>query len=296
MTYLVPPGLYAVGMPGAESPVVVTGNYKMTYDVVRRALAGRDAWVLVLETYGINVWCAAGKGTFGTDEVVGRVASTGLADVVRHRRLLLPVLGAPGVSAHEVTRRCGFSVHYAAVSITDLPEYLDNGRVTTPAMRKVGFSLYDRLVLIPVEVVLELKNLALGCLLVALACTAGGGVSAGLAALGGFLGAALGGLVAAPLLLPWLPTRSFVVKGAVVGLAWTLVYHRLAGAHWAPLATAAAFLCLPAASAFYTLNFTGCTTFTSRSGVKKEMKFGIPSLGAAVVVGVLLLVLSRIVG
>ena len=81
MHYLVPPGLYAVGEPTAGSPVVVTGNYKMTYDAVRRTLAGRDNWVLVLETYGINVWCAAGKGTFGTEEIVRRVAASGLADM-----------------------------------------------------------------------------------------------------------------------------------------------------------------------------------------------------------------------
>lgn len=66
MRYLVPPGLYAIGEPDPQSPVLVTANYKMSYDLVRQALAGRNVWLLVLETYGINVWCAAGKGTFGT--------------------------------------------------------------------------------------------------------------------------------------------------------------------------------------------------------------------------------------
>jgi CO dehydrogenase/acetyl-CoA synthase gamma subunit (corrinoid Fe-S protein) len=67
MDYLVPPGLYAVGNPTPADPVLVTANYKMSYDIVRSVLEGRNVWLLVLETYGINVWCAAGKGTFGTE-------------------------------------------------------------------------------------------------------------------------------------------------------------------------------------------------------------------------------------
>jgi CO dehydrogenase/acetyl-CoA synthase gamma subunit (corrinoid Fe-S protein) len=67
--YRIEPGLYAVGTPGSDSPVLVTANYKMSFDALRRELGGLDAWILVLETDGINVWCAAGKGTFGTEEV-----------------------------------------------------------------------------------------------------------------------------------------------------------------------------------------------------------------------------------
>ena len=62
----------------------------MSYDIVRSALARRNCWLLLLETYGINVWCAAGKGTFGTGELVRRIASSRLAEVVSHRRLILP--------------------------------------------------------------------------------------------------------------------------------------------------------------------------------------------------------------
>jgi hypothetical protein len=106
--YRVPPGLYAVGEPGNDSPVLVSANYKLSFDSLRSVLSGRSAWILVLDTKGINVWCAAGKGTFGTDELVARVASAELARVVSHRKLVVPQLGAPGVSAPEVHRRCGF--------------------------------------------------------------------------------------------------------------------------------------------------------------------------------------------
>ena len=295
MRFIVPPGLYAVGTPGAESPVIVTANYKMTYDIVRQSLAGYNVWLLVLETYGINVWCAAGKGTFGTGEVVRRVMSSKLAEVVSHRRLILPILGAPGVAAHQVASRCGFTVSYATIRAADLPEYLDNGMITTPAMRKLTFTWYERLVLIPVEVVLELKLLAVVSAIILLICTLFSNLSAGLTAFGAYTGAVLSGVALGPLLLPILPGRSFAIKGAVIGGIWTFTCYMITGASWNPCTIIAAFLALPAVSAFYTLNFTGCTTYTSRSGVKKEMRIGLPVMGCAVVVAVLLLTLGRFV-
>lgn len=292
MDFIVPPGLYAIGTPIPESPVVVTANYKMSYDIMRQTLAGRNVWLLVLETYGINVWCAAGKGTFGTGEVVRRVTTTRLADIVTHRRLILPILGAPGVAAHQVASRCGFSVSYATIRAADLPEYLDNGMITTPAMRQLKFSWYDRLVLIPVEVVLELKSLTIISALVVAACAASGNLPAGMIAFGAYAGAVLGGTVLGPLLLPWLPSKSFAVKGAVIGLLWAGCYSYFAGGSWSRLAVTAAMLILPAVSAFYTLNFTGCTTYTSRSGVKKEMRIGLPLMGSAIGMGIILLAVN----
>lgn len=294
MSYLVPAGLYAIGTPTPDDPVVVTANYKMSYDLVRRALAGRNVWLLVLETYGINVWCAAGKGTFGTDELVRRIEATGLTRVVSHRRLLLPILGAPGVAAHEVQRRTGFGVSYATMRADDLPAYLDNGMIATPAMRELTFTFRERLVLVPVELVGALKpTVIVGAVLLLLtALTAG--ATAGLWVLAAYAGAVLAGVVVAPLLLPWLPGPSFAVKGALVGLMWSVCcYLFVNGSGWRDTTIAALFLALPAVSAFYTLNFTGCTTFTSRSGVKKELRLAIPVMGGALAVSILLVAVGR---
>jgi hypothetical protein len=291
MSYLVPPGLYAIGTPNPEAPVVVTANYKMSYDLVRRALAGRNVWLLVLETFGINVWCAAGKGTFGTSELVQRVAKSALSKVVSHRRLILPVLGAAGVSAHEVQRRTGFSVAYAAIQAEDLPAYLDNGEVTTPAMRQLRFNWYDRLILIPVEVVLVLKVLVLVAAAIYLAALALGGAAVAVTASLAYVGAVLTGLAVAPVFLPLLPGRSFAVKGAVAGIIYSAAFYALAGgSRWNLPVTLALFLGAAAVSSFYTLNFTGCTTYTSRSGVKKEMRLGIPIMGGAVLCALVLAV------
>jgi len=289
MTYLVPPGLYAIGNPGDQDEVAVTCNYKMTFDLLRRELSGRNLWLLVLETHGINVWCAAGKGTFGTEEVIRRVEATGLSDVVSHRRLLLPILGAPGVAAHEVRRKTGFDVRYAALRAADLPAFLDNGRKTTPEMGELTFSLRERLVLVPVEIVMSLKVLAIASLAVfgLGAALHHGSVASGLLTVLALLGAMLAGTLATPLLLPWLPGPSFAVKGAVVGLAWAAACWSLGQAS-NPLAALGIFLALPAVSAYYALNFTGCTPFTSLSGVKREVRIAIPVMGGALGCGTLL--------
>ncbi len=294
MDFIVPPGLYALGNPSATDPVLVTANYKMSYDLVRRSLSGRNVWLLVLETYGINVWCAAGKGSFGTGELVRRVKATGLDKVVSHRRLILPILGAPGVAAHEVARRTGFGVSYATIRAADLPEYLDNGMVTTPEMRRLTFTLYERLVLVPVELMMGLKAVAIIGGAILLLITALGNDTAGISGFGAWLGAWLAGVVLGPLLLPWLPGRSFAVKGAFTGLLWSGLYYLLAGGSgWNGAVTAAVFLALPAVSAFYTLNFTGCSPYPSRSGVKKEMRLALPAMGSALVVSVFLLLAGR---
>ncbi|QEM67147.1 acetyl-CoA synthase subunit gamma [Geobacter sp. FeAm09] len=294
MNYMVPPGIYAIGRPTAADPVVVTANYKMSYDIIRRTLAGRNVWLLVLETYGINVWCAAGKGTFGTGEVVRRVAATGLGKVVSHRRLILPILGAAGVAGYQVTRRCGFTVSFAAIRAADLPEYLDNGMATTPAMRQLTFTLYERLVLVPVELVMALKSVAVIAGVVLLLVAAAGGLTAGVTALFAYVGAVVAGVAVGPLLLPWLPGKSFAVKGAVAGVIWGGAFYLLAGGPaWGMPAIGALFLALPAVSAFHTLNFTGCSTYTSRSGVKKEMRIALPAMGGALLASVVLLLAGK---
>ena len=95
-------------------------------------------------------------------------------------------------------------------------------------------------------------------------------------------------------LLPWLPGRSFAVKGAFVGLLWSALFYALAGgAAWPGPLAAALFLALPAVSSFYTLNFTGCSTYTSRSGVKKEMRIAIPATAGALIISLVLLLAGR---
>lgn len=268
------PGLYVLGKPTEDSPVFVTANYTLSFDALRFSLAGVDCYILALDTKGINVWCAAGKGTFGTDELVQRIEATGLKEVVKHRKLILPQLGAAGVAAQEVKKRSGFNVEYGPVRAVDLPEYLKNHQAT-PEMRRVKFTFKDRLILIPVE----LTHSLLPVLIVALILYFVGGLllSAAVAA------AILAGVVLFPILLPWIPTPNFSTKGYVLGAFVALPFalaKLLANpdpALWLRIGWAMAYiLALPTVTAFLALNFTGSTNFTSRSGVRREIFAYIP--------------------
>ena len=176
MSYAIAPGLYAVGRPGANAPVLVSANYKLSFDVLRRAIEGLDAWILVLDTRGVNVWCAAGKGTFGTAELAHRVEATRLAQVVRHRRLVVPQLGAPSVAAHEVQRLTDFGVVFGPVRAGDIPAFLERGNEATAEMRRVSFGLLDRLEVAGLELAEAGRATALLSLLV-LAVTAWNGTT-----------------------------------------------------------------------------------------------------------------------
>ncbi len=286
----VAPGLYAIGRPGVDTPVLVTANYSLSFDAVRTALAGRDAYLLVLDTQGINVWCAAGKGTFGTQELVRRIELTELARVVRGRRLILPQLGAPGVAAHVVRQRTGFRVEYGPVRASDLPAYLDTGEAT-PEMRRVRFTLRDRAVLIPIEFV----HLVLPML----------GAAVVLYFLAGWWGAlavpvaGVTGSVLFPLLLPWLPAHEFSVKGFILGTLAALPVALGASGSGRPLAWASAVglaLGIIATTAYVALNFTGATPLTSRTGVAREMRRYIRPMAALAAASVLLILGTAIAG
>ncbi|OGR71356.1 MAG: hypothetical protein A2089_03515 [Elusimicrobia bacterium GWD2_63_28] len=282
MAYRVKPGLYALGSPAANAPVFATANYKLSFDALRTNLKGLTAWLLVLDTKGINVWCAAGKGTFGTRELARVIAETGLEKVVSHRTVILPQLGAPGVSAHRVKAYTGFSVAYGPVRAEDLPEYLRLGRAT-PEMRRVNFNFSDRMILAPVQLVhFGRYLLPAAALLYLLGYRADAAYT---------LGALFAGGALVPALLPWLPGRSFAVKSAAAGL---LVTALLALAHdQSPAQFAARALIYGAAASFVGLDFTGASTYTSLSGVMKEMRLAMPAHALAAAAGLIILAVGR---
>ena len=285
--YAVLPGLYAAGAPDAQSPVLVTANYKLTVDRLRSRLSGFDAWILILDTKGINVWCAAGKGTFGTDELEHQIRSTRLDAIVAHRKLILPQLGAPGVSAHEIAKRTGFHVNYGPVRVQDLPAYLRSGFQATEEMRRVRFDVADRLRQVPVELTTGLKYLAPAVLILALmggaaALYIGFGKaveSAAIFALCGILAYLAAGILTL-ILLPWLPGRAFSLKGVWIGLGLSalcgLFFTLHPGATSGTWTAAGWMVLFPTLTSFIAMNFTGSTPFTSLSGVRYEMRRAVP--------------------
>lgn len=304
MRYVVEPGLYGVGAPHEDSPVLVTANYKLSFDHLRVALDGLAAWVLVLDTNGINVWCAAGKGTFGTAALCAQVAANRLANLVRHRRLIVPQLGASGIAAHAVKKQSGFSVVYGPVMAWDLPEFLAHGMQASPVMRRKTFFLRERAVLVPVEFVIACKwALPLSAMLYVASGLFGNGAfwenmqENGSWAVAGLWTAILAGTVLTPLLLPVLPGRTFSWKGGVAGLmaafAFLLALFSRAGEMGDATVGLAWLLLIPAIASFFGMQFTGASTYTSPSGVKKEMRLAVPLQIAGVLCGLLLLVWAR---
>jgi hypothetical protein len=302
--FAVSPGLYAVGAPDKGSDVFVSANYKLSFDVLRSALKGLNAWVLVLDTKGINVWCAAGKGTFGTDEVIQRISVTQLGRIVDHRRIIVPQLGAPGISAYKVNKASGFKVLYGPVRAEDIRSYVAAGYRATQEMRTVQFPFLDRLILTPMEINPAMKKYYPWYALIILVVFGlqPGGILFKNAVTGGLpfillgLIAVLTGAFLTPALLPFIPFRSFAVKGWITGMLFTLLFEQFFGMNRSLTMSLYGFIYLffPMASSYIALQFTGSTTFTGMSGVKKELRVSIPLYITGTVLSIILLALYKL--
>jgi len=302
--YAVTPGLYAAGEPDAGADVFVSANYKLSFDHLRRSLNGINAWVLVLDTKGINVWCAAGKGTFGTHELVMRITGVQLARVVTHRRIIVPQLGAPGIAAHVVLQETGFRVSYGPVRAKDIPAYIASGYTSSEKMRTITFPLIDRLVLTPMEIDPILKKYYpwFALLILTVFGLRPSGIffrdawSGGLPFLVLGLVSVFTGAFLTPVLLPFIPFRSFALKGWIAGILSVLVVSGIPGVRMPDAYTlrAAAYLFFPLASSYIALQFTGSATFTGMSGVKKELKLSIPLYIAGSASSMVLLIVHKL--
>jgi hypothetical protein len=289
--YQVNPGIYALGTPSEESPVLVTANYKLSFDILRKSLKGYPVWILVLDTKGINVWCAAGKGTFGTEELIHQIESADLKNIVVHSKVILPQLGAVGIAAHEVKKITGFQVIYGPVKADDIPEFFENNFKATKEMREVQFTLWDRLVLTPIELV----HSVIPVLILALIFSAIYGFSNFVTVLCYFSIAVFAGAVITPALLPFIPGRSFSLKGAIVGVILTLVSFMLVTPSTVMLFISWLII-MTVISSFLAMNFTGSSTYTSWSGVKKEMSRAVPMQFWVLLIGVILFIINRFIG
>lgn len=283
MNYAVKPGLYAVGRPGPASPVAVSANYKLSFDVLRREMKGMNAWMLVIDTKGVNVWCAAGKGTFGTKEIVRMIMETKLAEVVSHRKLVVPQLGAPGVAAGLVQMMSEFEVIYGPVRAMDLRKFVENGMKAGREMRLVKFGLSDRMTV----ALLDFAVAARIGIAVTAAALAAAGVFSGISFTAEVIAVStwvsiITGTLLTPALLAALPGRAFSVKGGLAGALTGLITAVLYGL--GAMTAVSVTLSVGAASAFMASTFTGASTYTSLSGVRKELKYAIPTIIALLVI------------
>ena len=296
--YQVAPGIYCTGNPTPDSPVLVTANYKLSFDTLRRNLCSVDVWIMVCDTRGVNVWCAAGKGTFSSEEVAERTVRCNLKQIVKHRKLILPQLAATGVSSHKVRQLSGFEVVWGPIRADDIGRFLKNGMKADGDMRRVTFSLAERLVLIPVELSLLAKPLILILAAIWLISGIGPGVFSlhaawirGIQAAFAFGLGIFSGAVATPVLLRWIPGRPFSLKGCLLGLIFSSFLLR---GH-SGMECSALILEAVAVSSYMAMNFTGSTPFTSPSGVEKEMRIAIPLQAIAMLAATVLWVVASFI-
>jgi NAD-dependent dihydropyrimidine dehydrogenase PreA subunit len=139
------PGLYAIGHPGRQSPVLCTGNFTLTVRRMRDALSGRDAWLLVANSRGINVWCAAGGGHLTHHDVISAIRSSGVEREIDHRTIILPQLSATGVERRRISDATGWRPLWGPARLEDLPRFLDRGSKVHESERAMRFPLWERL-------------------------------------------------------------------------------------------------------------------------------------------------------
>ncbi|TKJ30839.1 copper oxidase [bacterium (candidate division B38) B3_B38] len=137
-------GLIKIGNPDGNSPVFLTGNYRLTVERVKRALRGIDAYLLVANSRGINVWCSATGGRFTNHDVISILKTSGIEELVAHRNVILPQLAATGVEAEIIQKKTAWKVSWGPVYAKDIPLFIENKLKKTPAMREVVFPWRQR--------------------------------------------------------------------------------------------------------------------------------------------------------
>ncbi len=92
----VDPGMFPVGNPGKDSPILVTTNYRMTKIPVEEDLksANINAWLLVVDTGGIGVESAAAGGQFNADAVADALKKFKWQEKVGHKAVIIPGMSA----------------------------------------------------------------------------------------------------------------------------------------------------------------------------------------------------------
>jgi len=85
-------GIYEIGTPDENSPVLVTTNFALTYFIVSGEIEGSrvPAWLLIKDSEGLSVLTAWAAGKFAGDDVGMFIKKCGIMDKVKHTELIIP--------------------------------------------------------------------------------------------------------------------------------------------------------------------------------------------------------------
>jgi len=121
----VQPGLYEINNPKADSPVLVTTNFSITYFSISNEVegAGLPAWLLVADAEGMSVLTAWAAGKFDADRIAKAVKTTGVEAKATSKRIILP--GAVAVLMGEVEEAlAGWKIEVGPREAVDVPAFL----------------------------------------------------------------------------------------------------------------------------------------------------------------------------
>ncbi len=85
-------GIYEIGGPNENSPVLITTNFSLTYFIVSGEIENSKvpSWLLVMDTEGLSVMTAWAAGKFVADAIAPFVKKSGIADKVKHKKIIIP--------------------------------------------------------------------------------------------------------------------------------------------------------------------------------------------------------------
>jgi acetyl-CoA decarbonylase/synthase complex subunit gamma len=119
------PGLYEINNPGPDAPLMVTTNFSITYFSVSNEVegSGTPGWLLVADAEGMSVLTAWAAGKFDAERIAKGVKSTGVAEKINHRRLIIP--GHAAVLSGELEEELpGWEILVGPREAVDLPAFL----------------------------------------------------------------------------------------------------------------------------------------------------------------------------
>jgi len=121
----VEPGLYQIGAPGADSPLLITTNFSLTYFSVSGEVegSGAPAWLLVADADGQSVLTSWAAGKFDAEKIAKTVKESGVADKLTHKKLVIPghVASLSGETEEELP---GWQIMVGPREAVDIPSYL----------------------------------------------------------------------------------------------------------------------------------------------------------------------------
>jgi len=118
-------GIYEIGSPDENSPVLVTTNFSLTYFIVSGEIEGSrvPSWLLIMDTEGLSVMTAWAAGKFSGDMVGSFVKKSGIADKIKHRKVIIPGYAA-SISGEMEEELPGWEISIGPRDASLLPKFL----------------------------------------------------------------------------------------------------------------------------------------------------------------------------